>query len=322
MKTYFFLCETNDAWRNLATDEYFLNHAPEGGILLHIYINAPSVIIGKSQNAWGECNLRAMERDGVKLVRRITGGGAVYHDLGNVNFSFIAHQSVYDVQRQMGVILKAVQKLGIRAEFSGRNDLLAEGRKFSGNAFCIRAEGRQHHGTLLLSVDLARLSGYLNVSDEKLKSKGIASVRSRVCNLCELNGQITADKMIEALKQSFAAEYGSFQNWELGPAARREIEELYEKHSSWQWRLGQAPRFDLELRKRFSWGEVQVLLSFRQAHVSHAQVFSDALDPDLAENLAGMLVGVRFCAADLCAAIHPKKGEYAEIAQWLGSLEY
>ena len=93
--------------------------------MLHIYINAPSVIIGKSQNAWGECNLRAMERDGVKLVRRITGGGAVYHDLGNVNFSFIAHQSVYDVQRQMGVILKAVQKLGIRAEFSGRNDLLA-----------------------------------------------------------------------------------------------------------------------------------------------------------------------------------------------------
>ena len=296
MKAYFFLCESSDGWRNLAADEYFLNHIGKDEILLHIYINAPAVIIGKNQNAWRECNLKAMEADGVKLVRRISGGGAVYHDLGNVNFSFIAHRDIYDVPRQMNVILRAVRELGISAEFSGRNDLLAEGRKFSGNAFCVRGEGRQHHGTLLLSADLSKLPGYLNVSDEKLRSKGVSSVRSRVCNLCEFNAQITSDGMIEALKKGFAQEYGAFENWELDAAARQEIESLYEKQSSWQWRLGQAPRFDLELKNRFDWGEIQVLLSFRQAHVSQVQVYSDALDTELAEQLAQMLQGARFTA--------------------------
>ena len=322
MRTYFFLCESNDGWRNLAADEYFLNHIGKDEILLHVYLNAPSVIIGKNQNAWGECNLKAMEKDGVKLVRRISGGGAVYHDLGNVNFSFIAHEGIYDVGRQMSVILKAVRNLGIQAQFSGRNDLLAEGKKFSGNAFCARKEGRQHHGTLLLSADLSRLPRYLNVSDEKLKSKGIASVRSRVCNLSELNDAITTKSMIEALKQGFIEEYGPFEHWKLDAAARQEIEALYEKQASWQWRLGQAPRFDLELRRRFDWGEVQVLLCFQKAHVSQAQVFSDALDTGLAEQLGQMLLGARFTAADLAAAVKPEKPELEEIAKWLGGLEY
>ena len=322
MKAYFFLCETNDGWRNLAADEYFLNHISKDEILLYIYINAPAVIIGKNQNAWRECNLKAMEADGVKLVRRISGGGAVYHDLGNVNFSFIAHKDIYDVPRQMNVILRAVRELGILAEFSGRNDLLAEGKKFSGNAFCVRGEGRQHHGTLLLSADLSKLPGYLNVSDEKLKSKGVSSVRSRVCNLCEFNAGITNEGMIEALKKGFAQEYGAFENWELDAAARQEIEALYEKQASWQWRLGQAPRFDLELKNRFDWGEIQVLLSFRQAHVSQVQVYSDALDTEIAEQLAQMLQGARFTAKDLAAAVLPEKKELAEITEWLGSLEY
>lgn len=322
MKAYFFLCESNDGWRNLAADEYFLNHIGKDEILLYIYINAPAVIIGKNQNAWRECNLKAMEADGVKLVRRISGGGAVYHDLGNVNFSFIAHKDIYDVPRQMNVILRAVRELGILAEFSGRNDLLAEGRKFSGNAFCVRGEGRQHHGTLLLSADLSKLPGYLNVSDEKLKSKGVSSVRSRVCNLCEFNAGITNEGMIEALKKGFAQEYGAFENWELDAAARQEIEALYEKQASWQWRLGQAPRFDLELKNRFDWGEIQVLLSFRQAHVSQVRVYSDALDTEIAEQLARMLQGARFTAGDLAAAVLPEKKELAEIAEWLGSLEY
>lgn len=322
MKAYFFLCESNDGWRNLAADEYFLNHIGKDEILLHIYINAPSVIIGKNQNAWRECNLKAMDADGVKLVRRISGGGAVYHDLGNVNFSFIAHKDIYDVSRQMNVILRAVRELGISAEFSGRNDLLAEGKKFSGNAFCVRGEGRQHHGTLLLSADLSKLPGYLNVSDEKLKSKGVSSVRSRVCNLCEFNAEITNEGMIDALKKGFAQEYGAFENWELDAAAREEIEALYEKQSSWQWRLGQAPRFDLELKNRFDWGEIQILLSFQQAHVSQVQVYSDALDTEIAEQLAQMLQGARFTAGDLAAAVLPEKKELAEIAGWLGGLEY
>lgn len=322
MKPYFYLCESDDGWENLACDEYFLNHIGPDEILLYIYINAPSVIIGRNQNAWGECNLKAMERDGVKLVRRISGGGAVYHDLGNVNFSFIAHRGIYDVQRQMAVILRAVKKLGIEAEFSGRNDLLAQGKKFSGNAFCLRGEGRMHHGTLLIRADLSRLPGYLNVSDEKLKSKGVSSVRSRVCNLCEWNKEITNQAMIEALQQGFAEEYGAFEPWRLDEQARAEIGKLYEKQESWQWRLGQTPRFDLELRRRFCWGEMQVLLTFRGAKVAGAKVYSDALDTEIAAELEQMLCGARFSAADLAAAVQSPKRELQEVSQWFAGLEY
>ena len=146
-----------DGWRNLGVDEYFLDHIGEDDMLLYFYVNRNAVIIGRGQNPWAECNLSAMERDGVQLVRRITGGGAVFHDEGNLNFSFIAGEKRYDLQRQLGMILDAVRALGIPCEFSGRNDLLADGRKFSGNAFCSRGCVRQHHGTLLIDADLTRL---------------------------------------------------------------------------------------------------------------------------------------------------------------------
>lgn len=160
---YLYVSPSPSGWDNLALDEYFLDHLSEDDFLLYFYINANAVIIGRNQNPWAECRLKAMEEDGVQLVRRITGGGAVFHDCGNLNFSFIAGEKRYDVERQFDLILRALQKLGIPCEFSGRNDLLSEGRKFSGNAFCTRKNIHQHHGTLLVSADLSRLNNYLSV---------------------------------------------------------------------------------------------------------------------------------------------------------------
>ena len=136
MKIRTYISDSNNAWHNLAVDEFLLNSVGKDEIILYLYINSDSVIIGKNQNAWKECNIESMNRDGVKLVRRITGGGAVFHDLNNLNFSFISSKDLYDVQRQFGVILKALESVGLKAEFSSRNDLTINGRKFSGNAFC------------------------------------------------------------------------------------------------------------------------------------------------------------------------------------------
>ena len=303
MKAYFLVSDSHDGWQNLAQDEYILDHVKSGEIYLYIYINADSVIIGKNQNAWKECNLSAMEKDKVKLVRRISGGGAVFHDIGNVNFSFITSEEIYDVERQLGVILNAMRELGIPAEFTGRNDLTADGKKFSGNAFCGRGIGRQHHGTLLIDTDLTRLSNYLQVSELKIRSKGINSVRSRVCNLKEFNPDLTTENIIEKLKTAFAKEYGEPEMLCFDEKAKEEIASLYEKQASWEWRLGQAPVFDYEQHTRFSWGESQLFLDMRDAVIKKAVFYTDALDTALSEEIPQALLGKRFTGSEIAGAL-------------------
>ena len=133
MANKLFISPSTDGWRNLAMDEYFIDTIGPEDMLLYFYINRSAVIIGRGQNPWAECNLEAMRRDDVQLVRRISGGGAVFHDEGNLNFSFIAGEEIYDVQRQLGMIMNAVRSLGIECDFTGRNDLVAEGKINSGS---------------------------------------------------------------------------------------------------------------------------------------------------------------------------------------------
>lgn len=294
MSNWLYVSDSPDGWRNLGVDEYFLDHLAPEDMLLYFYVNRNAVIIGRGQNPWAECDLRAMEQDGVQLVRRITGGGAVFHDEGNLNFSFIAGEGVYDVSRQLGMILSAVQALGIPCEFSGRNDLLTNGHKFSGNAFCARGRLRQHHGTLLIDADLSRLQNYLNVDPRKLQAKGAKSVRSRVCNLREFVPELTRDGMLQALKAAFAREYGAYTELQTAQLDEAAIAPYVQKHASEQWRLGETPRFDVEIENRFPWGNVQLLLTLRQSRVDSLQVFSDAIDASLPEEIRSLLLGAPY----------------------------
>ena len=298
-----------DGWRNLGVDEYFLDHIGEDDMLLYFYVNRNAVIIGRGQNPWAECNLSAMERDGVQLVRRITGGGAVFHDEGNLNFSFIAGEKRYDLQRQLGMILDAVRALGIPCEFSGRNDLLADGRKFSGNAFCSRGSVRQHHGTLLIDADLTRLQNYLNVDPRKLQAKGAKSVRSRVCNLSQFVPGLSRDQMLEALKRAFGETYGPYIELQTENLDESAIAPYVEKQRSEAWQLGKTPRFDLEIENRFPWGSVQLLLTLRQSRVDEISVYSDAMDADLSDEIRSRLLGVAFGSAPLAAALRDSEKE-------------
>lgn len=181
------ICITDDRnpYRNLALEKYLTLHTEPGECILFLWQNQRTVVIGRNQNCWKECRISRLEADGGFLARRLSGGGAVFHDLGNLNFTFCVCEEDYDVDRQLEVIVQAVRTLGIDARKTGRNDVTADGRKFSGNAF-YRSEGHCfHHGTLLVNVDTAAMSGYLNVSPDKLKARGVDSVRSRVVNLCE-----------------------------------------------------------------------------------------------------------------------------------------
>ncbi len=318
MKNYWYVSPSQDGWQNLAADEWFLDHLGPEDLILYFYVNQNAVIIGKNQNPWKECDLAAMERDQVQLVRRITGGGAVYHDCGNLNFSFIAGERRYDVQRQLQVILEAVRSFGIPCDFSGRNDLLADGKKFSGNAFCSRQGIRQHHGTLLIRSDLGRLQNYLQVDPRKLKAKGVESVRSRVCNLSEFVPELTSDAMLRAIRQVMEAVYGTVEDFAPTPEQVAQIVPYYEKQRSWDWKLGKTPAFDLELDTRFPWGGVQLQVSLKNSTVEQVCVYSDAMDAELAGEIQNRLTGVRFGSQPMHQALmQSDKETVRDVAQFI-----
>lgn len=312
-----YVSTSHDGWRNLAVDEYFLDHVKPDDAMLYFYINANAVIIGRSQNPWAECNLQKMDADRVQLVRRITGGGAVYHDCGNLNFSFIMGENRYDLNKQMNLILNAVRAMGIPCEFSGRNDLLADGKKFSGNAFCTRGAVRQHHGTLLLNADLSKLQNYLNVDPRKLQSKGTKSVRSRVCNLSQFVSEIDCAIMLEKLKNAYREIYGDYQQLQTADLDEKAIAPYYQKQTSEAWRLGQTPRFDIEIENRFAWGNVQLLLSLRHCVIEGLKVYSDANDAELADKVSARLLGCAFGSVPMSAALRGENEQLDELADFI-----
>lgn len=320
---YLYVSPSQSGWDNLALDEYFLDHLGEDDFLMYFYVNANAVIIGRNQNPWAECKISEMDKDGVQLVRRITGGGAVFHDRGNLNFSFIAGEKRYDVEKQLNLILTALRKLGIPCEFSGRNDLLSGGRKFSGNAFCARKNIRQHHGTLLVSADLSRLNNYLSVDPRKLQAKGVKSVRSRVCNLSEIREDLTTDMLLEALKVAFRENYGDYRMISDEDIDAAALKTYIDKQKSVEWRLGNTPRFDAEIENRFPWGNVQIQLTLKGGIVETAQVYSDAIDAELSSEIKVLLTGAQFGAKSLANRLmmFSQKEQIREVAGYIASLD-
>ena len=323
MSNYIYSAPTGDGWLNLARDGYFLENNKKGDVILYFYVNKNAVIIGRNQNAWKECSIANMDADGVQLVRRHSGGGAVFHDNGNLNFSFITDEKHYDLNRQMRVILNAVSKLGLKAELSGRNDITVDGKKFSGNAFSLAKGNRSHHGTILVNADLTKLSNYLCVSKEKMRSKGIDSVRARVCNICELSSGLTVEAMRRLVIESFIEEYGAASEYVFDGTALAEVEARRERLSSWEWRFGKTPQFDFETDKRFSFGDTQIYFNLRDGVIRETKVYSDCLDTELTTEIENALTGVHFRKEEIKAALSKMKDQSiaAELAEHFCSLD-
>lgn len=309
-KTLFYNSPYDDGHKNLAMDEWFLDNLGEDDMMLYFYVNENAVIIGKNQNPWRECNLKKMEEDKVQLVRRLTGGGAVYHDCGNLNFSFIAGNNRYDEAKQFELILNAVRRLGIPCEFSGKNDLKVEGMKFSGNAFGARKYTRQHHGTLLIEADLTKLSRYLNPDKKKLQAKGITSVRQKVCNLKEFREDITVEMMLAAIREAYREIYGEFEEFIPTKEDVSSIKKYEEKQNSWEWTMGSTPNFAIEIDERFTWGSVQLHINTENSIITDIRVFSDANDVNIADEIIDCLKGCRFDAKDMSNSLKKEQNEF------------
>ncbi len=281
-----------DPYENLATEKLLLDSVPEDCVILYLWQNQNTVVIGCNQNAWAECRCSLLEAEGGLLARRLSGGGAVFHDVGNLNFTFLCSADNYDLDRQLQVIRTACRLAGISTELSGRNDILADGKKFSGNAF-YNAKGKAyHHGTLLISADMERLQRYLTPPKAKLEAKGVKSVRSRVVNLQELAPGLTCAAMAHFMAAAFGEVYGITPSACPSPS-QEEIRALAAHYSSWEYLYGASLPSAVLCEDHFPWGHVQLQLQTKDGCIQSAVLYTDAMDWRLSESVAAALTGCR-----------------------------
>ena len=270
---------------NRAVEQYLTDHQEENTITLYLWKNQRTVVIGYNQNPYSECNVQLLLDEGGHLMRRGTGGGAVYHDLGNINFSFVADKRLYDVRRQLSVIQDALLSYGLQTEISGRNDLTYQGRKFSGNAFAKGQRNDLHHGTILIKTDSAMMQRYLIVDKAKLMKNGVKSVASRVVNLGELVPDLTSESIKQPLIQSFEKVYGgkaqtlNFDTY----INNKEVRSITSEISSHDFLFGRWEHFKTTKKAQFPWGGVEIALHIDEAKalITDAQIASDCLDTEI-----------------------------------------
>lgn len=291
----FLILDSRDPYFNLAVEEYlFLNETDD---VFMLWQNENTVVVGKNQNAYAEIKMDVVRERGIKISRRITGGGAVYHDLGNVNYSFIStrrESADIDFKYFTEPIIEALASMGIKAELSGRNDLLTDGRKFSGNAQYTQGERTLHHGTLLFGADLAVLSDVLNVDRSKIESKAIASVRSRVINLSELLPDgVTVERFIEILSEFVIKKYSPEI---IDVPQNDEVMALTRRNASEEWIFPHkklTSEYTVVRKKRYNFGIVEIYLDMSNDRITKATVCGDFFGVGDISELEAALAGAR-----------------------------
>ena len=287
-----------DPTMNLAMEEYVLKNMPNDDSYFLFYVNRPSIIIGKNQNTIEEINKPYIDEHNIDVVRRISGGGAVYHDTGNLNFSFITNDdgdSFHNFKKFTEPIVEALNKLGVNAELSGRNDIQVGQAKISGNAMVKVKDRMFSHGTLILNSDLNEVQNALKVNPAKIKSKGIKSIRSRVANIVEfLDEPLDIETFKSIILKTIFGEQSDVEEYELTADDWSEIEELSNtKYRTWDWNYGKNPKYNFEREEKFEKGFVQIKCDVKRGRIEHAKIFGDFFGEgditDLEEALTGTL---------------------------------
>lgn len=267
---------------NLAIEEYVLKNFGEEDTYLLFYINQPSIIIGKNQNTIEEINTKYVEDQGIKVVRRLSGGGAVYHDEGNLNFSFITKDdgdSFHNFAKFTQPVVDALKQLGVPAELKGRNDLVADGRKISGNAQFTTRGRMFSHGTLMYDSEIEHVVSALNVNAEKIKSKGIKSIRSRVANISEFMDEKLSMEAFKAhiLKYVFnVQDLQDVPRYQLTEEDWQNIHQLSkERYQQWDWNYGKSPSFDIQKSHKFDSGLVDVRMDVSKGIIKDCKIYGD-----------------------------------------------
>ncbi|MEB4888825.1 lipoate--protein ligase [Priestia megaterium] len=305
---------------NLAIEEYALKHLDINETYLLFYINEPSIIIGKNQNTIEEINTKYVEDQHIYVVRRLSGGGAVYHDKGNLNFSFITKDdgnSFHNFKKFTEPVVEALKKLGVNAELSGRNDLMAEGRKISGNAQ-FSTKGRMFsHGTLLFDSEIENVVSALKVKKDKIESKGIKSIRNRVANISEfLEQKVTVEEFREMLLRYIFEGEENITEYKLTEKDWETIHQISkERYQSWDWNYGKSPKFNLQHSHRFPVGQIDVRLEVNKGKIDACTIYGDFFGVGDVQEVQGKLTGVRYEKASIEQAL-----EDIDIPHYFGNI--
>ena len=298
----FYISDTVDPYLNLAKEKLLLDAVNKESLILYLWQNQNTVVIGKNQNAFSECRTELLKDEGGLLARRLSGGGAVFHDLGNLNFTFLCATENLDIKKHMEVIGTACALASIKTELSGRNDILADGRKFSGNAFYNSKGHSYHHGTLLINADMEKLGRYLTPPKAKLEAKGVKSVRSRVINLTELSPSLTCESMKGHLLNAFEKVYGLTPK-EFTEIKSGSIASLAKHYSSWEYLYSTPLPFNLFCEGRLPFGGVELQMRVENGLITALRFFTDALDTELAEKVERTLISLPFDFATIRSAL-------------------
>ncbi|AQX55873.1 lipoate--protein ligase [Bacillus sp. VT 712] len=313
--------DIHDPRINLAIEEYALKHLDINETYLLFYVNEPSIIIGKNQNTIEEINTKYVEDQGIHVVRRLSGGGAVYHDLGNLNFSFITKddgESFHNFKKFTEPVIEALAKLGVNAELSGRNDILAEGRKISGNAQ-FSTKGRMFsHGTLLFDSEIENVVSALKVKKDKIESKGIKSIRSRVANISEfLTDKITVNEFKQLILRYIFDGEENIKEYKLTEKDWEKINEISnERYQTWEWNYGKSPKFNVQHAHRFPVGQIDVRLEVSKGTITQCKIYGDFFGVGDVSEVEEKLTNIRYERSSIAAAL-----ENVDVKHYFGNVE-
>ena len=300
---------SNDAYFNMAVEEYVFTHFSDDIFML--WRNEPAIIVGLFQNSLAEINLDYVKEKNIKVVRRLTGGGAVFHDLQNLNFTFVESNSKGNFRTFTQPIIEVLNGIGVDARFEGRNDLMIDGRKFSGNAQCVSNGRMLHHGTLLFDTAMTDMSNALKVNPLKFEDKAVKSVRKRVTNISEhLKSPMTVLQFADLIMKHIMETRTNCQLYEFTEEDLAAIKKLRdEKYSTWEWNFGHSPKYSFSKMIRTAGGNIELHLQIENGIISAVKIYGDFFAKREVSDFEKLLIGVRHekdAVADLLTKVNPE----------------